>query len=472
MTEVLVIGGGVSGLVAAIYLARAGHGVTVLESEEQFGGTSANRVPVGNLGFPTGPHLFAALDPRVIKELKLGIDYLERDLPLIGLRSEGVPLVLPRDIHDARRSLTSLSERDAERFAGFRREHYAFARAMRAIWWEEGSLNDDNARGTLRKLQVTAATTWLDAAFETDALRAAFTFDALAAGLSPSAAGSALLFTWRAAQEMCGLQGAVALPAGGPALLVESLVRSAQAAGVVLRSGAKVERLDADGECVRGVVLASGEAVPATAVLSSLSRRQTLIDFLPPGTAGFAMARHLAKPQAVGEAKVLLGLNSLPPLFEQAGRYVIADRLESAPLAHAEARSGHIPSDLAFEVMPLPTGSTPPIVLSIMVRPVPVDPVGGWREQATRVVQSVLRTLEGHIPNFLSLIGGLAFAPPAKRDPFDIMAMVSPWRARIETPLKGLYLCGEAAEPVPCLSGRAGRIAAAIVGRDLGEAKS
>ncbi len=468
---ILVIGAGLYGLVAATYLARAGHAVTLLEAETGSGGQCANRIPISNFAVPPGPHLFTALDPRLIKELGLNLAFAARDLPLIGLRGEGQPLVLPRDVHEARRHLAPLSERDAERFVLFRREHFAFARAMRAVWWEEGMLTDEGARVTLRRLQVTSAAAWLDGAFESESLLAAFAFDVLAGGLSPSAAGSALLFTWRAAQEMCGLQGAAALPVGGPSLLVDALVNAAQAAGVGFRYDAAVGALDSDGESVRGVVLASGEMLPAAAVLSSLTRRQTLIDLLPPGTAGFAASRQLEKHQACGEAKVLLTLNALPKLFEQPGRYVIAEKLETAAGAHAAARAGQIPADLVLEIVPLPTGGTPPTLLSIAVRPVPVEPQGGWKEHATRLVQMVLRKLELHIPQFAGLIGGLAFVPPKPRDLFCIASLADPWRARIGTPLQGLYLCGEAAEPVPCLSGRAARIAAAMVIGDMKQAR-
>jgi len=44
----------------------------------------------------------------------------------------------------------------------------------------------------------------------------------------------------------------------------------------------------------------------------------------------------------------------------------------------------------------------------------------------------------------------------------DIAHMLAPWRARVGTPIRGLYLCGRDAEPVPAAGGRAGRIAASI----------
>ena len=271
--EVLVIGAGPSGLIAATYLTRAGAHVVLLEAEETPGGGCANRVAVENVVVPSGPQAFAALDPRVVKELKLtrhGLKLAARDLPLVGLRSEGKPLVLPRDVHEARRSIALHSERDASRFADFRRGLYDFARAMRALWWEEGAPHGEKIETELRRLKVTTAGALLDAAFESEARKAAFAFDAMAGGMSPSDAGSSLLLAWRAAQEMCGLQGAAAIPQGGPAALVEALVAAAEAAGVEIRTGSRVERLDLEGDRVSGAVLAGGETLPARYVLSSL----------------------------------------------------------------------------------------------------------------------------------------------------------------------------------------------------------
>ena len=469
--DVVVIGASPGGLAAAAYLALAGASVTVLEAEATPGGACANRLPLGDLVVPFGPHTLAALDPRLVKELALtrrGLRFAARDLMLVGLPNDGKPLLLGRDVHAAARSIATFSPRDAERFARFRRDLFTFARVMRSVWWESGELG--GARDELRRRSVTSAAAMLDAAFESEALKATLAFDALQDGISPAAAGSSLLLLWRTAQEMCGLQGAVAIPRGGPAALVEALVAAAQAAGAEIRTGAPVARMLLRRDAVSGVALASGEEIAARLVLSSLSRRRTLLELAPAGAAGFAAAAQLRRrTAAVGEGKIVLALSSLPGFAAQqpAGRFVIVERLDGCIAAHAEARAGRLPDELGLEAVVLtstdrtlaPVGTH---LLSVLVRPLPVSPPEGWTELAQRLGKRVLAILERHAPGLSASVTAMNFVEPRDCDPPDVSRLLAGWPERIATPIGGLYLCGETAEPVSAISGRAARIAAAI----------
>jgi len=470
VSDALVIGAGPSGLAAAAYLARAGVRVVVLEAEDQPGGSCANRLAVGDFVVPAGPHALGALDPRVIKELKLtrlGLGFVQRDLPLIGLRGDGKPLALGRDMHEARHALAPLSQRDAERYGEVRRDAFDFARVMRGLWWEEGGLKRDEDRATLHRLALTPALTLLESTFESEALKAAHAFDCLAAGLSPSATGSALALSWAAAQEMCGLQGALAVPRGGLASLADVLAKAAEKAGAEIRTGSRVTQLLVEDDVVTGAVVAKGDVLMADTVLSSLSRRTTLAGFLPPGTVGFAAARELERPQPVGEGKLVLALNAQPSTFSRPARYVIADGLESAAVAHAEARAGRMPAEPVLEAMMLETGAEPPFLLSVLIRPLPVAPVDPPMAFATRLIQTVLRALERQAPELTANIAAFGLRQPRVCDTLTVPHMIADWRARIVTPVRGLYLCGEAAEPVPTVSCRAARIAAGIAAAGL-----
>jgi len=481
--DAVVIGAGVSGLSAAAYLGRAGRRVLVLEARNKVGGLCDTARFGEHFRAPAIAQTLYALDPRVVKELGLarhGLKFAIRDMPLSGPRSAGRPIVLPRNMADAVRSIATHSRADAQAYPRFRRELFALGRAARRLWWDDGA----PGKGTLAKLaylkrRSTAA--FLDSWFESEALKALLAFDGAAGNVSPFEPGSALLLVWRAAQEMCGLQGAAAFPQGGPEALAKALLAAAQAAGCEIRTGTAARHIHADG-AVAAVGLASGETIACRAVLSSLSRRKTLLDLAGGAGTGFAGAAALARarPRA-GAARVLLAVNAAPAFAGAGvpleGRIVIAEHLDGLGAAHARAQAGELPDDFAMEIV-IPSaadaGFAPPgqHVLSVQVRPVPLSPPQGWATLKTTLAQRTVLALERYAPGLARHITAVEVVSPD-----DIAVtygaedescggagrLLAPWTSRIRTGIAGLLLCGASAEPAGAVSGRAGRIAAAVL---------
>ncbi len=479
--DAIVIGGGVGGLVASLYLRRAGRSVLLLEAQDTLGGVCRAIPSAAGLNVAAGAMTLFAIDPRMIEELDLlnrGLTFAIRDMPLAIPWPNDKTLLLGRDPHQAAQAIAAYSTADAQNYKRYRRELFALARALRPWWWEDapGALAPRNSRALLERLEATSAAAYLNGWFESEALTAALAFDAVA----PFEPGSALVLAWRAAQEMCGLQGAVAIPKGGPAAFAGLLIALAKAAGVEIRTSASVARLILDGDTLEGVELESGEKVLSRCVLSSLSRRATLLDLAPTASAGFAETQRLMRRAPhTAEAPITLLLDAAPDMggMPANARGVIAERLDGWLDIDASARQGQLPEELMMEVM-VPTAIEPELaspgqhVLRVTVRGLPSAPEGGWATLSQRLAERVVSTLERRMRNLRAHITDIHFGLPdesAQDAEFCVGRILSPYHARIATPLDGLFLCGSAAEPMDAVSGRAGRLAAGMAHRWLSQ---
>src|SRR5690348_5857015 len=125
--DVVAIGSGHNGLVAAAYLATAGKGVLVLERNAWFGGgvVTAELTGPGYLHdrFSTG-HIFIQGNPLIKNdELKLlsryGLKYIYPEIPFMVVFDDGSTIGLYRDRNKTYQEIAKFSKKDADAFLKF-----------------------------------------------------------------------------------------------------------------------------------------------------------------------------------------------------------------------------------------------------------------------------------------------------------------------------------------------------------------
>ena len=129
MKKIIVVGGGVAGLSAAVRLQQAGYAVTLYENESQPGG-KMNQIKQAGFTFDVGPTI--VMMPEIYREIfeLCGVDPddyipMEKVDPMLQLYfADEAPLTFSNDLIELTKTLEGISEEDAQGYFAFLADIY------------------------------------------------------------------------------------------------------------------------------------------------------------------------------------------------------------------------------------------------------------------------------------------------------------------------------------------------------------
>jgi phytoene dehydrogenase-like protein len=491
--DVIVIGAGLNGLVAANYLAKAGKKVLVLERRELAGGQAVTEPFVD--GESVDPlHAGGQLRPDIVSDLSLAQHGLPTAVgePLISILPGGRQLRLTAEPGDQATlaSIGAFSKRDAERwpaFAAFMTQAAAFldeayrtpmprlrnvkladGTPLAKLGWKLRRLGPKDMFGVIRALPMSAlelTEEW----FESDEIRAAVASVAVhGVTLGPMSAGTGytLIHNWL---NRGGL--GYRRVNGGMGRIADALVVALKARGGAIRLSADVKTLLVDDLRVRGVRLADGEEIAATQAVSAADPRHTLLDLvgapeLPPEfvwhTQSIKMRGSVAKVHLLTD-----GNHGLPK-----GTLVVGPSIRYLERAYDAAKYGTMSTEPYLEI------TTAGRVVSLHVQFAPYALRNGdWGQERSVLERCAIDTAARVFPTLKPSILKFGSLTPLDLEQtygltegdlnhgqliMDQMFFMRPlpgW-SNHRTPIDGLYLCGNGVHGGGGISGASGRNAA------------
>jgi phytoene dehydrogenase-like protein len=529
MTDVIVVGGGHNGLVAAATLAAAGLKVTVLERRPIVGGAAVTEEFHPGFRNSVAAYAVSLLDPTIIRDLELhrhGLRLIERPL------SNFLPLPDGRYLKVApgrtKAEIAKFSARDAERLASYEARLERVTDVLRALALKTspnlatgrglaaglmslietakvgGRLRSLGLEGQRDLLQLFAGSAgeFLDQWFESDPIKAILGFDGIVGTYaSPYAPGTGYVLMHHCWGEVNGKRGQWGHAIGGMGAITQAMARASAARGVEIRVNSAVGEILLDKGRAAGVVTAKGERIAARAVVSNLHPKLTFERLLDPAAlpADFR-ARIAAYRSGSGSFRMNLALSELPSFSALKGRapaehhgsgIVIAPSLAYMERAFFDARlKGWSAEPIVEMLIPstLDDSLAPPgrHVASLFCQHVaPELPDGrSWDEARETVADLMIATVDAHAPGFkasviarqilspldlerdFGLIGGDIFHGKLSLDQlYSARPLLG--HADYRSPIPGLYMCGASTHPGGGVTGLPGLNAAREMIRDF-----
>jgi phytoene dehydrogenase-like protein len=521
--DIIIIGGGHNGLVAAAYLAKAGKSVLVLERREILGGAAATEEIHPGFKISAGAHDAGLFLPEILEELDLkkhGLEIIRSPVAVFAPQPNGSALTLWRDPAKNPEEIARFSASDAQKFLEFTGLVENMKEVLKSTFTvTPPDLNKKNIKELLPWLRSAlklrrlgqrdmmeflrilpmSIKEFLDDWFENEALKGLLGSSGVTGSLQgPMAAGTAYTFLYNYCGRNNGGFRSSRFIRGGLGGLVRALANTAAEQGAEIRTSAEVkEILLTDGRAT-GVKLSDGAEIFAKIIVSNADPRSTCFNLLKPWNLQPEFVRKVRNIRFNGTtAKMNLALHGLPHFNGSpddgsllTGRIIICPGLEYLERAYDDTKYGRFSQKpyLDITIPSLLDNTLAPEnqhVMSITMQYAPYRlRQGSWDEQRETLGAAILDTLSQYAPHVreqiiyqevitpldwerdYGLAEGSIYHGQMALDQLFFMRPAAGY-GKYRTPIENLFLCGAGTHPGGGVTGAPGYNAAREVLKTL-----